>query len=69
MQRSPQCHVPTFRVTPHRYTSRIHSLQLWENPTGMRKAAIALALGFLAYKGLRSYVATIEHFAFRHKRG
>ena len=30
----------------------------------MRKAAIALALGFLAYKGLQYYVATIEHFAF-----
>ena len=30
----------------------------------MRKTAIALALGFLAYKGLQYYVATIEHFAF-----
>src|SRR4030095_9164675 len=32
--------------------------------TRMRKAAIALALGFLSYKGLQYYVATIEHFAF-----
>lgn len=30
----------------------------------MRKAAIALALAFLAYKGLQFYAATIEHFAF-----
>jgi uncharacterized membrane protein YozB (DUF420 family) len=30
----------------------------------MRKVAIAVALGFLAYKGLQYYVATIEHFAF-----
>lgn len=30
----------------------------------MRKAAIALALGFLAYKGLQYYASTIEHFAF-----
>jgi hypothetical protein len=30
----------------------------------MRRAAIALALGFLAYEGLLSYASTIEHFAF-----
>jgi len=30
----------------------------------MRKAAISLALGFLAYKGLQYYAVTIEHFAF-----
>jgi Predicted membrane protein (DUF2306) len=30
----------------------------------MRKTAIALTLGFLAYKGLQYYAATIEHFAF-----
>jgi uncharacterized membrane protein YozB (DUF420 family) len=30
----------------------------------MRKAAVALALGFLAYKGLQYYASTIEHFAF-----
>lgn len=30
----------------------------------MRKAAIALALGFAAYKGLQYYASTIEHFAF-----
>jgi hypothetical protein len=30
----------------------------------MRKAAVALALGFLAYKGLYYYASTIEHFAF-----
>ncbi|HEY7501920.1 MAG TPA: DUF2306 domain-containing protein [Vicinamibacterales bacterium] len=30
----------------------------------MRKAAIALALGFLGYKGLLFYASTIEHFAF-----
>ncbi len=30
----------------------------------MGRVAIALALGFLAYKGLQYYVATIEHFAF-----
>jgi hypothetical protein len=30
----------------------------------MRRAAIALALGFLAYNGLQYYASTIEHFAF-----
>ena len=30
----------------------------------MRKAAVALALGLLALKGLQYYVGTIEHFAF-----
>jgi uncharacterized membrane protein YozB (DUF420 family) len=29
-----------------------------------RKAAIALAVGFAAYKGLEYYTSTIEHFAF-----
>jgi hypothetical protein len=30
----------------------------------MRKAAVLLALGFLAFKGLSYYASTIEHFAF-----
>jgi uncharacterized membrane protein len=30
----------------------------------MRKAAVALVLGFLAYNGLRFYAGTLEHFAF-----
>jgi hypothetical protein len=34
----------------------------------MRKAAIALTLGFLAYKGLQYYASTIEHFAFDYSQ-
>jgi uncharacterized membrane protein YozB (DUF420 family) len=34
----------------------------------MRKAAIALTLGFLAFKGLQYYASTIEHFAFDYSQ-